>query len=166
MKLSLRPHKSPRTIHLLCALMLSEIREVCERILKVSKDIKILGRLDNKRSKLVSSAVRVMTTPQSQRPFKVYQEFLYDVLRAAGSSMVMLSSASLGKDRVVQLNAERRTILIDYIASQAGSLDSPALSSLAITFCVPQVEAGSRNSLVPTLESGLEGQAGASPRTQ
>lgn len=129
-----------------------EIREVCERIRKVSKDVSILGRLDRKRSKLVSSAVRVMTTSQTVRPFKVYQEFLYDVLRAAGCSMVVLSSASLGKDTVVQLKAERRTILVDYIACHVTSLDSSALSSLAVAFSVPGNDDASGEPPAPVLK--------------
>ncbi|OJJ65715.1 hypothetical protein ASPBRDRAFT_49531 [Aspergillus brasiliensis CBS 101740] len=140
--------------------MSAEIRDICEKIHKVSKEIRVLGRLDTRKSKLVSSAIRVMTTSQSERPFKVYHDFLCDLLRAAGSSMVILSSASLGKDKIVQLKAECRTALIDYFACHVGSLDSPALSALVAAFGVP------RNEFYYIFIGGREGQPALSSHTQ
>lgn len=116
------------------------IREACEKLHKISRDVRILGRLHGKRSKLVSSAVRIMTSAQTARPFKIYQSFLFDVLRAAGSAgpaMVILCSASLGKDKIVQFNAESRTALIDYITCHKNSLNAPVLSSLVVDYNIP-----------------------------
>lgn len=122
------------------------IHEACQKIYHLSSEVRVLGRLDDKRSKLASSAVRVMTLSQTARPFKIYQSFLFDVHRASGGSggsggsMVVLSSASLGKDKIVQLNAKARTALVEYIARHKSSLDSPALCSLAADFKVPRNE--------------------------
>lgn len=132
--------------------MSAEIQGFCEKIHKVSKEIKILGRLDNRKSRLVSSAIRVMTTSQHERQFKVYQNFLCDLLRVAGGSMVILSSATLGRYKVVQLKAERRTALIDYFACHVDSLDSPALSALVGVFGVPRNENRSEGSSSSNLE--------------
>lgn len=98
------------------------IREACEKLHKISRDVRILGRLHSKRLKLVSSAVRIMTSSQTARPFQIYQSFLFDVLGAAGSAgpaMVVLCSASLGKDKIVQFNAESRTALIELRSSKS-----------------------------------------------
>jgi hypothetical protein len=117
--------------------MTTKIQEACKRIHKLSEDIRVLGRLTETKSTLASAAIRMMDTPQTERPFKVYQEFLCDVRRTAGWPMVVLSSASLGKDKVIRLKAELRTILVGYIARHARSLESPGLLALTVAFGVP-----------------------------
>jgi hypothetical protein len=67
--------------------------------------------------------------------------------------MVVLSSASLGKDKVIRLKAELRTILVGYIARHARSLESPGLLALTVAFGVPGNEDDSSRAYGQTPDS-------------
>ena len=72
--------------------------DVCGKKLHVcAKTFEILGRLDDRAAKHVGIAVNIMKSSQSVRAFKLYQQFLYDVLRHCGPGLVLLCAASLGK---------------------------------------------------------------------
>ncbi|KAE8146935.1 hypothetical protein BDV25DRAFT_161509 [Aspergillus avenaceus] len=114
------------------------IRQHCAKLHQTAQDVRTLGRLDGSQSKtLVSSAVRIMMTKQTVRPFQCYQEFLFDIHRIAGCSMVVLSSASLGKESIVRLKAGLRRSLVQYIELNQSLLESVPLSTLANDFKVP-----------------------------
>lgn len=92
------------------------LKDICAKFHKVFEDVRALGRFPGKRaSTLVSNAVCIMTSEQTERPFQVYQGFLYDICTALGQfgrSMVALCSASIGKTRAIILNESVRTTLV------------------------------------------------------
>ncbi|QSS66025.1 hypothetical protein I7I51_06876 [Histoplasma capsulatum] len=116
------------------------IREPCERLQEHAKKLHTLGRLEPRAANLLSAAVKIMTTDQTIRAFKIYYSFLHDILRTCGQfgqGLVVLCAVGLGKNRVVSLSEERRTTLVNWIANNQNSLYSPVLSSLAAKFSVP-----------------------------
>lgn len=123
------------------------LREICEKIHKVSEDVRVLGRFCSKRAyTLVSNAVRIMTSEQTERPFKIYQDFLSDLYATSGRfgrNMVILCSASIGKTKAITLNERDRITLVQYIAATSSLLDSEPLSSLAAQYNIPSAESQS-----------------------
>ncbi|QSS66014.1 hypothetical protein I7I51_06865 [Histoplasma capsulatum] len=118
------------------------IREPCERLQAHAKTLHAIRRLEPRAANLLSAAVKIMTTEQTISAFKKYYSFLYDILRTCGQSgqgLVVLCAVSLGKNRVVSLSEEKRTMLVNWIAENQGSLYSPALSTLAAEFSVPNL---------------------------
>lgn len=120
------------------------LKDICEKIHKVAEDVRVLGRFGGKRaSTLVANAVRIMTSEQTERPFKVYQNFLCDIRTASGPlgrNMVVLCSATIGKTKAVTLNERDRITLVQYIATTSIRLDSEHLSSLAAQYNVPSTD--------------------------
>jgi hypothetical protein len=116
------------------------IKECQGRLSKGAEAIQILNRVPDRGVQHVMKAVGIMTTPQTTRESKVYQSFLYDILRHAGRGLVLLCAASLGKQRVVQLNALDKTSLVRHIKDNKAVLYSPVLESLAETFQAPSQE--------------------------
>jgi hypothetical protein len=116
----------------------SEEADVCgKKLHDCAKTFEILGRLDDRASKHVDIAVNIMKSSQSVRAFKLYQQFLYDVLRHCGSGLVLLCAASLGKQRVANLTITERVSLLDYVKAKNTSLDSPNLRKLANEHQIP-----------------------------
>ncbi len=58
-----------------------EIDEYCDDLRKSFDKIKVLKRLDDKAAEHVKTAMKILTTPQTSRSFKVYETFLHDVLQ-------------------------------------------------------------------------------------
>ena len=77
--------------------------------------------------------------PQTNRDSKIYQLFLYDILRHSGSGLVVLCAASLGKQRVVHLSEDERVGLVSYIKNNKANLHFPALELLAQEYQIPPV---------------------------
>ncbi|QSS66999.1 hypothetical protein I7I51_03211 [Histoplasma capsulatum] len=116
------------------------IREPCERLQERAKKLRTLQRLEPRAANLLSAAVKIMTTEQIVRAFKIYHSFLHDVLRACGQfgqGLVVLCAVGLGKHRVVALSEEKRTMLVHWVANNTNFLYFPALSSMATEFSVP-----------------------------
>jgi hypothetical protein len=61
----------------------------CESLRKCANKIRVLERLDDKAVEHVTTAVEILTNPQTIRSFKVYQDFLHDVLRHCGPELVL-----------------------------------------------------------------------------
>ncbi|KAJ5249292.1 hypothetical protein N7468_000743 [Penicillium chermesinum] len=118
------------------------LRDICEKIHQVAEDVRTLGRFGNKRSfTLVSNAARIMTSEQSERPFRVYQDFLYEIRRGRnGRSMATLCAASIGKTKAITLNQKDRTTLVRYIANNGSVLTSEPLALLAAQYNIPTAE--------------------------
>ncbi|EEH39487.1 hypothetical protein PAAG_08756 [Paracoccidioides lutzii Pb01] len=116
------------------------IREPRERLQEHAKKLRTLQRLEPRAANLLSAAVRIMTTEQTVRAFKIYRSFLHDVLRTCGQfgqGLVVLCAVGLGKHRVVALSEEKRMMLVHWVANNTNSLYFPALSSMATQFSVP-----------------------------
>ncbi len=113
------------------------ISECCEKIQKSVASLKVLERLDDRATKLITAAVETMTTQQTVHASKVYQMFLHDILRHCGRGLVLLCAASLGRQRVIKLNSRDRTQLVHYIKNHKTTLDSSTLDSLATNFEIP-----------------------------
>ncbi|KAF3028958.1 hypothetical protein E8E15_009576 [Penicillium rubens] len=115
-----------------------------KKIHKVAEDVRVLGRFGGKRaSTLVSNAVRIMTSEQTERLFQVYQNFLCDIRTASGPlgrNMVVLCSATIGKTKAITLNETDRIKLVQYIATTSIRLDSEHLSSLAAQYNIPSTD--------------------------
>jgi hypothetical protein len=117
----------------------SNLDDAFARLHKVSGEVKILHRFAAKRRPtLVSNAVRIMSNEQPEGPFRDYQKFLHGILQRAGRNMVTLTSASLGKSRVLGLGPVGRTALLKYIIDYRSRLDCEPLSSLATLYQVPR----------------------------
>lgn len=115
----------------------SLVSECAEKLQKCARNTKILGRLTEREAKLITSAVSVLKSEQTSRDGRLYQTFLADVYYECGVSLVVLSAASLGKQRIVSLNARDRIALLQYLKSFRVALTSPALDSLAEKHHIP-----------------------------
>ena len=107
------------------------VKQCCSKLEKSAADLKILGRLDIKDPKPILVAVDTLRKAQTIRASKVYQLFLTDIIRNCNRGLALLCAASVGKQRIVALNAKERTILVRHIKSNMASLDSPVLDQLA-----------------------------------
>jgi hypothetical protein len=110
-----------------------------KRLQRDAETIELLGRLYGHGATLVDAATCTLTTEHTSRESIVYQSFLQDILRHAGPGFVVLCAASLGKRRVIQLNAQDRVDLIRHIRDNKAELHSTILDSLAIQHNVPSL---------------------------
>lgn len=110
-----------------------------ERLQSDAETIELLGRLYGHGATLVDAATTTLTTEHTSRESIVYQSFLQDILRHAGPGLVVLCAASLGKRRVIQLNAKDRVDLIRHVRDNKAELNSTILDSLAIQHNVPSL---------------------------
>jgi hypothetical protein len=115
----------------------SFVSECAEKLQKCAANIKILGRLAEREAKLVAAAVSVLKVEQPSRDGRLYQTFLLDVYHECGVSLVVLSAASLGKQRIVSLNARDRVALLQYLKTCRVALTSSALDSLIEKHQIP-----------------------------
>jgi hypothetical protein len=113
--------------------------ECAEKLRKCASQIRILERLDKREAKLVASAVNVLKVEQSSRDGQVYQTLLHDIYHQCSPSLVVLSAASLGKQRIVSLNARDRVKLLHYLKSNREVLTSHALESLVRKHQIPSL---------------------------
>jgi hypothetical protein len=110
----------------------------CENKLQTTlQSFKILDRLDARAAKSVELAISVLTNEQTVRGSKVYQDFLNDIIRHCGHGLAFLCAASLGKHKIIGMNAQSRTSLVSHLRSKKTSLSSPALDSLATQYKLP-----------------------------
>lgn len=108
-----------------------------KRLQEYAETIELLGRLYGHSATLVDAATSTLTTEHTSRESIVYQSFLQDILRHAGPGFVVLCAASLGKRRVIQLNAPDRVDLIRHVRDNKAKLHSNILDSLVIQHKVP-----------------------------
>jgi hypothetical protein len=81
-----------------------------------------------------SSLLSTLLPRTRQRGSKVYQLFLNDITRHCDSGLALLCAASIGKHKVISLNAQERTSLVEYIKRNRGNLDSFAVKALGVDF--------------------------------
>lgn len=93
-----------------------------------------MERLDDKAAERVKTAVKISTTAQTIRSFKVYETFLYDVLCHCGPELVLLCAACLGKPKVSSLKTEDRIALLKHVKTKRLSYVSPILGRLATEY--------------------------------
>jgi hypothetical protein len=104
--------------------------ECTEKLRKSMTNLKILGRLEKKATKLISSAIEILKLEQTTREGKLYQNFLSDIFRQCGREQVLLCAAGLGKQRVVCLTAQDRIGLVHYVKTNKAAFASPILDAL------------------------------------
>lgn len=109
----------------------TSIMECTKRLQDSMESMKILGRLDAKRTKLAASAAAVLKTETNNREGRIYQTFLRDIHRQCGPEQVVLCAAGLGKQRIVCLNNKERTLLVQYVKNRAVVFASPVLLAVA-----------------------------------
>jgi hypothetical protein len=113
------------------------VAECTEKLRKSIENLKILGRLDKKATKLVTTAASILRSRPTNREGKLYQTFLRDIYRQCGREQVVLCAAGLGKQRVVCLNTQDRTRLVHYVKTNTAALTSPVLNALVDNCQIP-----------------------------
>ena len=77
--------------------------------------INVLECLNNKAAEHIKAAVEILKTPQTVCFFKVYKEFLHDVLHHCGLKLMLLCAACLSKLKIVSLKIEGRISLLNHV---------------------------------------------------
>lgn len=111
-----------------------EIDEYCDALQKNFDKIKILKRLDDKAAEHVKTAVKILTTSQTIRFFKIYETFLHDVRCHCDSELVLLCAACLDKPKVSSLKMKNRIALLEHMKTKRLSYVSPILERLATEY--------------------------------
>lgn len=101
------------------------------------KHIKTHDRLDKRAANCVELAVSILSTEQTGRREKVYQDFLNDILRQCGPGLAVLCAAGFGKYNIAGMNRQTRTGLVDYVKSKRASFCCPELDSIVIQYGLP-----------------------------
>jgi hypothetical protein len=114
------------------------VEEQIQRLHKTAKNLGILQRLDRRSLRYVNTAVQTMKLPQENKAFKVYSDFLSDVLRHSSPGMVLICAVGLGKQRTANMTAKDRVGLIQYIIEKKDWLSSSALDTLARAHAIPE----------------------------
>ncbi|OCK74894.1 hypothetical protein K432DRAFT_386533 [Lepidopterella palustris CBS 459.81] len=122
------------------------VSDCSEKLRKNAGNLKILGRLDDRATRLAVDAVTILKTEQTNRASKIYQTFLGDILRHCGRGLVLLCATSLGKQRVNSLNNQDRVGLVNYLTINKTALESPILDSLAEKYQISENELYKLNS--------------------
>ena len=113
------------------------ISDCCKRLQTTATNFKILKCLDDKTAKLINTAVDILTTVQMNCNSKIYQVFLHDILRYCGQKLVLLCSASLDKQRIINMTEPDRISLVNFVKDKKASLLSSILDVLATTYELP-----------------------------
>ncbi len=113
-----------------------EIDGYCDGLRKGFDKIKVLERLDDKAAEHVKTAVKILTTPQTIRSFKVYETFLHDILCHCGPELVLLCAACLGKPKISSLKTEHRIALLEHVKTKRLLYISPSLGRLTTKYGV------------------------------
>jgi hypothetical protein len=113
------------------------VAECTEKLRKSMGNLKILGRLDEKATKLVRTAADILKVKQTNREGRLYQTFLRDIYCQCGREQVALCAAGLGKQRVVCLNAQDRIRLVHYVKINTAAFASPILNALVEKCQIP-----------------------------
>jgi len=108
-----------------------------EKLRKTAGKLEIMDRLDGQAFKHVSMAVEILTNKQTERAFKIYQEFLHDVLRHCSPGLVMVCAAGLGKQKIASMTQDDRVGLLNYVRENKGSLSSDIIEALATDHEIP-----------------------------
>lgn len=107
------------------------------RLQNCAERIKITHILNNQQAANVKTAVEIMTTNQTTRFEKIYQDVLNDISRLCGPEVVLLCAAALGKHKISHLNQDDRAHLLDYLTKQNSTLPVDRLKVLVNNYKVP-----------------------------
>lgn len=112
----------------------------CERLQTCAAQIKIRQTLNKQQAvDNVRTAVTIMTTNQTTRFEKIYQDILNDISRLFGPELVLLCAAALGKHKISHLNEDDRARLLNYLREQNSRLNVNGLTALADVYKVPRM---------------------------
>lgn len=107
------------------------------RLQNCAERIKITHILNNQQAANVKTAVEIMTTNQTTRFEKIYQDVLNDISRLCGPEVVLLCAAALGKHKISHLNQDDRARLLDYLTKKNSTLLVDRLKVLVNNYKVP-----------------------------
>jgi hypothetical protein len=130
--LSLEEELARRQMSALNALP-SAVKACIEKLQTSMNTLKVVQRLDEP-ANLISAAAETLKTDRTNRREKIYKQFLDDVRQQCGAGLVVLSSSSLGKRRIVELKNSERISLLGYLKSNFNSFKHPILDTLAVTY--------------------------------
>ena len=109
-----------------------KIPNTCQdRLRKDAKIIKIVERIDTRRAKYISDAVRILQHPQAARDAQIYAQFLKDIIRLASPGHAVLCAASLGQQRLSHLKEHERADVVQFVKENKEGLSCEVLTSLA-----------------------------------
>ncbi|KAK5086192.1 hypothetical protein LTR70_007437 [Exophiala xenobiotica] len=106
------------------------VTECSHKLQKTARNLKVLGRLNDRETTLVAAAIEILETKQTNRESKIYQTFLDDIINFCGHAVALLCAASLGKQKLVSLNAEDRIQLVEYIKTNQSILKFTTLEEV------------------------------------
>ncbi|KAI9891860.1 MAG: hypothetical protein M1814_002245 [Vezdaea aestivalis] len=135
----------------------AEVSNCSNKLLKDVKRLKVLERLGDRDCKMVKNAVDILSTSQTSREQRVYQEFLHDILHHSNRGLLLLCAASLGKQRVTELTVDDRLNLVLYVKKNQALLDCPVLEHLADFHQVPTQNAACKVTRPPRKRARNEG---------
>lgn len=113
-----------------------DVANYIKKLQQSRRRIEILGRLDQRAPMLVETAATIMKTQQIKRESKIYQTFLYDIVRlcCSGGS---LCAATLGKENVVSLTNQERIEVVHYFSTTRSAYESPVFNTLVEKYGIP-----------------------------
>jgi len=111
-----------------------------KKLYKMAKKLKIRDCLDNRASKHINTTVEILTKPQTDHAFKVYQEFLHNVLRHYSPRLVILYITSLGKQRIASITEEDKVSFFNYVKESKDSFSSLTFKALAKDYKIPYLD--------------------------
>ncbi|KAI1924874.1 hypothetical protein LOZ07_001504 [Ophidiomyces ophidiicola] len=111
-----------------------------ELLRQFALQIDLLGRLDHKTEENVHIAVGILGMVKTDRKTRVYQEFIFDILRLHGPELFLLCVGRLGKHRLANLNDTDRLGLLSQLREKGQAVKVVGLTSLIIEHNVPSFD--------------------------
>lgn len=108
----------------------------CELLRKCADGINTFEELNDTQAKQVKIAVNIMTSSQTTRFEKTYQDILNDISRVCGPELVLLCAAALGKRKISHLNKLDRLHLLDHLKKES-KLKVSRLAALVDIYKIP-----------------------------
>lgn len=119
------------------------IRECDTKLQSSLRHIRTHGCLSGRAANSVELAVSTLTSEQTDYRGEAYKQFLNDIIRHCGHEVSLLCAAGIGKFKIVGMNIETRTSLVQYIKRQRATFRCPELDKLVTQHWLP-VDTGSR----------------------
>lgn len=117
-----------------------EEKDYSTKLRQTADTLAVLERLDERSSKHVDIAIKTLEKPQDNRAFKIYRDFLQDVMRHCSPGLVLLCAVSFGKQRIANMIVPDRVRLIQFIKEKKDSFSYSILESLAEKYEIPNRE--------------------------
>ncbi|PYH96025.1 hypothetical protein BO71DRAFT_408099 [Aspergillus ellipticus CBS 707.79] len=109
-----------------------------ERLGTCAAGIETSQELNDEQAKQAKIAVEIITTSQTTRFEKTYQDILNDISRLCGPELVLLCAAALGKHKISHLNKRDRLHLLDHLKKKESELKVSRLAALVDVYKIPK----------------------------